>query len=41
MAPNEQQVRFCTSSDGASIAYATIGNGPPLVKAANWLSHLE
>lgn len=41
MAPNEQQVRFCTSSDGASIAYATVGNGPPLVKAANWLSHLE
>ncbi|MCM3871146.1 MAG: alpha/beta fold hydrolase [Pyrinomonadaceae bacterium] len=41
MDPNEQQVRFCTSSDGVSIAYATVGNGPPLVKAANWLSHLE
>ncbi len=41
MDPNEQQVRFCTSSDGAAIAYATVGNGPPLVKAANWLSHLE
>ena len=41
MASNEQQVRFCTSSDGAAIAYATVGNGPPLVKAANWLSHLE
>jgi len=22
-------------------AYATAGKGPPLVKAANWLSHLE
>jgi pimeloyl-ACP methyl ester carboxylesterase len=37
----EQQIRFCTSSDGARIAYATAGGGPPLVKAANWLSHLE
>jgi pimeloyl-ACP methyl ester carboxylesterase/DNA-binding CsgD family transcriptional regulator len=36
-----QQIRFCTSHDGARIAYATSGHGPPLVKAANWLSHLE
>jgi len=37
----EEHIRFCTSSDGARIAYATVGSGPPLVKAANWLSHLE
>ncbi|CAN5700894.1 hypothetical protein BH24GEM1_BH24GEM1_28920 [soil metagenome] len=37
----EQQIRFCTSSDGARIAFATVGDGAPLVKAANWLSHLE
>ena len=37
----EQQLRFCTSSDGASICYATVGEGPPLVKAPNWLNHLE
>ena len=36
-----QQIRFCTSYDGARIAYATSGRGPPLVKAANWLSHVE
>src|ERR1700759_834975 len=36
-----QKLRFCTSSDGVRIAYATSGTGPPLVKAANWLSHLE
>lgn len=36
-----QEVRFCRSRDGTSIAYATAGSGPPLVKAANWLSHLE
>lgn len=37
----EQQIRFCRTRDGANIAYATVGQGPPLVKAANWLSHLE
>ncbi|MEO8611272.1 MAG: alpha/beta fold hydrolase [Chloroflexota bacterium] len=37
----EQRIRFCTSSNGVRIAYATTGTGPPLVKAANWLSHLE
>ena len=37
----EQQIHFCTTRDGARIAYATVGQGPPLVKAANWLSHLE
>jgi len=36
-----QKVRFCTSFDGTRIAYATLGQGPPLVKTANWLSHLE
>ncbi len=39
--PGEQQIRFCTSADGVQIAYATTGQGPPLVKTANWLSHLE
>ena len=28
-------IRFCASADGVSIAYARIGNGPPLVKAAS------
>ncbi len=37
----KQQIRFCTGQDGVRIAYATSGRGPPLVKAANWLSHLE
>jgi pimeloyl-ACP methyl ester carboxylesterase/DNA-binding SARP family transcriptional activator len=36
-----QQVRFCRAPDGARIAYATLGEGPPLVKTANWMSHLE
>lgn len=37
----EQSIRFCTASDGVGIAYATSGEGPPLVKAANYLTHLE
>ena len=36
-----QRIRFCTSSDGVRVAYATLGSGPPLVKVANWLTHLE
>jgi pimeloyl-ACP methyl ester carboxylesterase len=41
MVATEQQIRFFTSSDGVRVAFATAGDGPPLVKAANWLSHLE
>jgi pimeloyl-ACP methyl ester carboxylesterase len=37
----EQEIQFCTTADGVRIAYAKVGSGPPLVKAANWLSHLE
>jgi pimeloyl-ACP methyl ester carboxylesterase/DNA-binding SARP family transcriptional activator len=36
-----QEVRFCDASDGVRLAYSIQGAGPPLVKAANWLSHLE
>jgi pimeloyl-ACP methyl ester carboxylesterase/DNA-binding CsgD family transcriptional regulator len=36
-----QHLRFCTSSDGVALAYAAVGHGPPLVKTANWLTHLE
>ena len=40
--PRQQpEIHFCTASDGVRIAYATSGQGPPLVKAANWLNHLE
>ena len=36
-----QEIQFCTAADGVRIAYAVVGNGPPLVKTANWLNHLE
>ena len=36
-----QKVRFLTKQDSVDLAWAEAGKGPPLVKAANWLSHLE
>lgn len=36
-----QVIRFCRAADGVRIAYATVGSGPPLLKAANWMSHLD
>jgi pimeloyl-ACP methyl ester carboxylesterase/DNA-binding CsgD family transcriptional regulator len=36
-----QEVRFCAARDGTRIAYAVHGRGPPLVRTATWLTHLE
>lgn len=36
-----QEIRYCMTSDGVRLAYASIGAGPPLVKASNWLTHLD
>lgn len=36
-----QDIRFCHSQDGTKIAYTKAGDGPPLIKTANWLNHLE
>jgi DNA-binding winged helix-turn-helix (wHTH) protein/pimeloyl-ACP methyl ester carboxylesterase len=36
-----QEVRYCTTEDGVRLAYASIGSGPALVKASNWLTHLD
>jgi pimeloyl-ACP methyl ester carboxylesterase/DNA-binding winged helix-turn-helix (wHTH) protein len=40
-APAVQRMHFCTAHDGARLAYARLGDGPPLVKVGNWMSHLE
>ena len=37
----KQEIHFCQASDGTTLAYSVTGEGPPLVKAANWLNHLE
>ena len=39
--PVRQSIRFHTAADGTRIACAQSGEGPPLIKVANWLSHLE
>ena len=36
-----QQIRFCKAADGVQLAYAVIGHGSTVVKAPNWLNHLE
>ena len=34
-------IRFCKTADGVRIAFASGGNGLPLIKTPNWLNHLE
>lgn len=41
LAEMRQEIRFCRTSDGVRIAYGLAGDGPPLVKTANWMNHLE
>lgn len=37
----QQRVRFAVAPDGVQLAWASIGEGPPVLKAPNWLNHLE
>ena len=37
----KQQIQFCQTHDGVRIALAKAGEGPPLVRTANWFTHLE
>ena len=36
-----QHIHYVRASDGVKLAWAEAGRGPMLVKAANWLTHLE
>ncbi|WP_413989661.1 alpha/beta fold hydrolase [Labrys okinawensis] len=36
-----QAIRYCRSPDGVRIAYAVSGRGPPILRAAHWMSHLQ
>jgi len=38
---NRQRIRYLRTTDGVQLAWADAGTGPVLVKAANWLTHLE
>ena len=41
MAKATQRIRYLRTTDGVKLAWAETGSGTPLVKAANWMSHLE
>src|SRR5436190_10749422 len=36
-----QRVHYARAADGVRLAWAESGSGSPVVKASNWLSHLE
>ncbi|MPZ70173.1 MAG: hypothetical protein GEU71_11695 [Actinobacteria bacterium] len=36
-----QTIRFCTSADGVRLAFGVHGSGPPLVRVATWMTHLQ
>ena len=38
---SRQRIQFSRAFDGIKIAYGSVGDGPVLIKAANWLNHLE
>jgi pimeloyl-ACP methyl ester carboxylesterase len=38
---HEQEIHFCQTADGVQLAYARIGQGPPLVKTGHWMTHIE
>jgi DNA-binding winged helix-turn-helix (wHTH) protein/pimeloyl-ACP methyl ester carboxylesterase len=40
-AGRKQKVTFCRTATGLNLAVASVGEGPPLVKTAHWLTHLE
>lgn len=37
----QQRVNFCRSADGTNLAWASTGSGMPVLKAPNWLNHIE
>jgi pimeloyl-ACP methyl ester carboxylesterase/DNA-binding CsgD family transcriptional regulator len=38
---SRQRIRYLRTPDGVQLAWAEAGHGPVLIKAANWLTHLE
>ena len=41
MSQTRQRIQFLRARDGAQLAWAEAGAGPTLVKASNWMTHLE
>src|SRR5436309_13787519 len=38
---SRQRIRYLRTVDGVQLAWAEAGQGPLLIKASNWLTHLE
>ncbi|MFV2102333.1 alpha/beta fold hydrolase [Micromonospora sp. LOL_024] len=38
---DREVIRFCRARDGTRIAYAVTGDGPPLIRTANWLTRID
>ncbi|MGH6931783.1 MAG: alpha/beta fold hydrolase [Dongiaceae bacterium] len=36
-----QRIEFCVTTNGVQLSYASIGKGSPVLKAPNWLNHIE
>jgi pimeloyl-ACP methyl ester carboxylesterase len=36
-----QKILYCKAEDGTRLAYSVTGEGPPIVKTANWLNHIQ
>ena len=39
--PSDQEIQFFVAGDGVRLAYTVGGSGPPLVRAIDWLNHLD
>lgn len=37
----DDHVRYTAAPDGVQIAYASLGEGPPLLRAPHWMNHLD
>lgn len=37
----DQQIQFCTTSDGVHLAFSTVGHGPAMVWPSPWVTHVE
>jgi pimeloyl-ACP methyl ester carboxylesterase len=37
----QREIRYCKGRDGVRIAWTSSGHGPPILRAAHWMSHLQ
>jgi class 3 adenylate cyclase/pimeloyl-ACP methyl ester carboxylesterase len=37
----KQEIQYCRAPDGVRLAWAKVGQGPPLVRSGSWLTHIE